>query len=183
VAYKKMIHRHMDFQILHSNISSGVITSTKELLRDILLFVNNVMVFYPKATLEHLAAVQLRDLACKTVNESANCVSKAASAPIAKKNAQAMEPGCHAAGDVKGNKVSSRDATASSRQGEGKDSPNDKPSVANIKTVQKSEPARKRGVGRPPKSAPLKGKPNAPAQEDGNRPPSRGRKRRLRWSS
>jgi hypothetical protein len=64
VTYKKMIRRHMDFRI-----NSGTISSTKELLRDILVFVSNVIAFYPRATLEYESAVQLRDLACKTVNE------------------------------------------------------------------------------------------------------------------
>ena len=44
-----MIRRHMDFRTLHSKIKSGAISSTKELLRDILIFVNNVIAFYPKA--------------------------------------------------------------------------------------------------------------------------------------
>jgi hypothetical protein len=171
VGYKKMIRRHMDFRILYSKINSGMISSTKELLRDILVFVNNAIAFYPRATLEHKSAVQLRDLAYKTVNESTNCVSKAANAPIAKKNARAMQPGRHGPGDVKGNKVSSGDATASARQ-VGKGSRNDKLPAANLETVRKSEVANKRGVGRPRKSGPLKG--SAPEQEDS---PSRGRKR------
>nr|ACN36516.1 unknown [Zea mays] len=59
-----MIRRHMDFRMLHSKIKSGAISGTKELLRDILIFINNVITFYPKTTLEHMAAVELRDFAC-----------------------------------------------------------------------------------------------------------------------
>ena len=162
----------MDFRILHSKIKSGAISSTQELLRDMLLFVSNVLAFYPKATLEHMAAVELRDLACKTVKQSASLVSKsrgatgtASVAPVVKKNARALQPGSHGPGDAKGSKVSSRDATA--RQGEGKDSRSNASLTANVKTVRRSEPVKKRGVGRPPKMS-------AGAQEDG---PSKGRKR------
>lgn len=185
VTYKKMIRQHMDFRIIHSKIKNGTISCTKELLRDMLIFVNNVIAFYPKATLEHMAAVELRDLACKVLNESANIVCKTADAPILKKNAQVTQPGRHGPDDAKGNKVPSRDATAcarqgeakgtaTARQGEGKDnSSSDKPPAANSKTVQKSEPVKKRGVGRPPKSG-GPAKRSAPVQEDS---PSRGRKR------
>ncbi|XP_062188296.1 uncharacterized protein LOC133891584 [Phragmites australis] len=174
--YKKMIRQHMDFRILHSKIKSGAISSTQELLRDMLLFVSNVLAFYPKATLEHMAAVELRDLASKTVKQSASFVSQSrgatgtANAPVAKKNVRALQPGRHGPGDAKGSNVSSRDAT--SKQGEGKDSRNDASLAANVKTVRKSEPAKKRGVGRPPKSGPPKR--SAGAQEDGL---SKGKKR------
>jgi len=84
--YKKMIRQHMDFRILRTKIKSGVISSTKELLKDMLLFVNNVLAFYPKATLEHLAAIELRGLVCKTLQESSSilCVG---TEPVIKKTA------------------------------------------------------------------------------------------------
>ncbi|KAL6856061.1 hypothetical protein ACP4OV_018863 [Aristida adscensionis] len=182
VRYRKMIRRHMDFRILHHKIKSGAISSTKELLRDILLFVNNVMAFYPKATLEHMAAVELRDLACRTVKQSARFISKSpgatgtASTPVVKKNARTLKPGRPS--NAKGSNVPLRDATA--KQGEGKDSRTDASLVTNAKTVRGSEPAKKRGVGRPPKSGPAKTGPpkrSAAAQEDS---PSKGRKRARR---
>ncbi|KAL6657786.1 hypothetical protein ACP70R_005566 [Stipagrostis hirtigluma subsp. patula] len=175
--YKKMIRRHMDIRTLHSKIKSGAISSTKELLRDMLLFVNNVMTFYPKASLEHMAAVELRDLACKTVKQSASFLSKSTgltgtvSAAVVKKNAQGLQPG--RPGDAKGSKVSPKDATA--RPVEGKDSRSDASLAANVKTVQGREPPKKRGVGRPPKSGPPKR--SAGAAEDS---PSKGRKRTRR---
>ncbi|CAM0906311.1 unnamed protein product [Alopecurus aequalis] len=73
--YKKMIRQHMDFRILRTKIKSGVISSTKELLKDMLLFVNNVLAFYPKATLEHMAAIELRGLMCKTLQQSPSILS------------------------------------------------------------------------------------------------------------
>uniref|UniRef100_A0A0A9DR23 Bromo domain-containing protein n=1 Tax=Arundo donax TaxID=35708 RepID=A0A0A9DR23_ARUDO len=169
--YKKMIRRHMDFRILHSKIKSGAISSTKELLRDMLLFVNNVIAFYPKATLEHMAAVELRELACKTVMQSTSFLSNSrgatgtSSAPVAKKNARTLQPGRHGPGDAKGSKVSSRDPTA--KQGEGKGSRSDVSPAANVKAGHRSEPVKKRGVGRPPKRS-------AGAQEYS---PSKGKKR------
>ncbi|WVZ66378.1 hypothetical protein U9M48_015608 [Paspalum notatum var. saurae] len=170
--YKKMIRQHMDFRILHSKVKSGTISSTKELLRDMLIFVNNVITFYPKATLEHMAAVELRGLACRTVKQGAcfllkNCgETGTAGAPAVKKNTQALEPG-PGPGDSRGSKVSSRGTTA--KESEGKNSRNDASVTANQKTTQRNEPAKKRGVGRPPKSGQSAG-----AQEDN---PSKGRKR------
>ncbi|OEL27109.1 Protein STRUBBELIG-RECEPTOR FAMILY 1 [Dichanthelium oligosanthes] len=174
VRYKKMIRRHMDFRTLHSKIRSGAIFSTKELLRDILIFVNNVIAFYPKATLEHMAAVELRDLSCKIVKQSASFVLKShgekgtAGASVVKKTAPGLQPGRPGPGDARGGKVSSREATA--KEGEGKNSRSDASLTANQKTTQRNEPAKKRGVGRPPKS----GQKTAGAQEDS---PSKGRKR------
>uniref|UniRef100_A0ACD5YW23 Uncharacterized protein n=1 Tax=Avena sativa TaxID=4498 RepID=A0ACD5YW23_AVESA len=84
--YKKMIRQHMDFRILRTKIKSGVISSTKELLKDMLLFVNNVLAFYPKATLEHLAAIELRGLVCKTLQESSSILS-VGTEPVIKKTA------------------------------------------------------------------------------------------------
>ncbi|PUZ72508.1 hypothetical protein GQ55_2G399400 [Panicum hallii var. hallii] len=174
VRYKKMIRRHMDFRTLHSKIKNGAISSTKELLRDILIFVNNVIAFYPKATLEHMAAVELRDLSCKIVKQGASLLLKirgetgTAGASAVKKNARAQQLGRPGPGDARGGKVSSREATA--KEGEGKSSRNDASLAANQKTTQRNEPAKKRGVGRPPKS----GQRTAGAQEDN---PSKGRKR------
>ncbi|CAL5062149.1 unnamed protein product [Urochloa decumbens] len=171
VRYKKMIRRHMDFRTLHSKIKSGAISSAKELLRDILIFVNNVIAFYPKATLEHMAAVELRGLACKIVKQSASLLLKScgetgtAGASVVKKNARALQPGRPG---PSGSKVSSKEATA--KEGEGKNTSIDASLAANQKTVEKNEPVKKRGVGRPPKN----GQKTAGAQEDN---PSKGRKR------
>ncbi|NP_001170690.1 uncharacterized protein LOC100384761 [Zea mays] len=187
--YKKMIRRHMDFRMLHSKIKSGAISGTKELLRDILIFINNVITFYPKTTLEHMAAVELRDFACKTVKQSASLFLKShretrtAGAPVIKKNARALHfsrTSLHS-GDARASKVSSRDAAA--KEGDGKRPCSDE--LANQKTTKRNEPAKKRGVGRPPKSgqriagaqenSPIKGrKSSAGAQVDS---PSKGRKR------
>ncbi|XP_051215324.1 uncharacterized protein [Lolium perenne] len=79
--YKKMIRQHMDFRILRTKIKSGLISSTKELLKDMLLFVNNVLAFYPKATLEHMAAIELRGIMCKTLQQSSSIVSMGCGAP------------------------------------------------------------------------------------------------------
>lgn len=162
----------MDFRILHSKVKSGAISCTKELLRDMLVFINNVIAFYPKATLEHMAAVELRDFACKTVKQSASLSLKSheetgtAGAPVVKKNARALQRGHPGPGDAKAIKVSSRDATA--KAGDGKRPCSDE--LANQKTIQRNEQAKKRGVGRPPKS----GQRIAEAQEDS---PIKGRKR------
>lgn len=165
----------MDFRTLHSKIKSGVISSTKDLLRDILIFVNNVIAFYPKATLEHMAAVELRGISAKIVNQSACLLLKSrgetgtGGASVMKKNAQALQPGRPGPGNARGSKVSSREATA--KEGEGKNSRSDASLTANQETIQRNEPVKKRGVGRPPKSG---GQRTAGAQEYN---PSKGRKR------
>nr|CAB3458346.1 unnamed protein product [Digitaria exilis] len=174
VRYKKMIRRHMDFRTLHSKIKNGAISSTKDLLRDILIFVNNVIAFYPKATLEHMAAVELRDLSAKIVNQSASLLLKnrgetgTSGASVVKKNAQALQPGRPGPGNARGSKASSREATA--KEGEGKSSRSDSSLTANQETIQRNELVKKRGVGRPPKSEQR----TAGVQEDN---PSKGRKR------
>ncbi|KAJ3705077.1 hypothetical protein LUZ61_008782 [Rhynchospora tenuis] len=65
--YKKMIRRHVDLQILSSKLSKGLISSPKELLRDLLLLANNALVFYPKNSPEFNSAIILRNIACKTL--------------------------------------------------------------------------------------------------------------------
>ncbi|KAG8080101.1 hypothetical protein GUJ93_ZPchr0007g3321 [Zizania palustris] len=164
--YKKMIRRHIDFRILHSKIKSGAIASTKELLRDMLLFVNNVLAFYPKATLEHMAAVELRNVAFKTVQQSSSLLSKSCgvagipSAPLVKKNTQPAQPGSNGPRDAKKSKVSSREAASTVKQVKG--SRGDSSVTNNVKTIQRGAPAKKRGVGRPPKN----GQKGAAAQQD-----------------
>jgi Bromodomain len=60
--YKKMIRRHVDLQIVSSKLSKGLISSPKELLRDLLLLANNALVFFPKNSPEHNSAIILRKL-------------------------------------------------------------------------------------------------------------------------
>ncbi|KAM3365346.1 hypothetical protein ACQJBY_015222 [Aegilops geniculata] len=97
--YKKMIRQHMDFRILRSKIKSGAISSAKELLKDMLVFVNNVLTFFPKATLEHMAAIELRGLICKTWQQSSvvlsmNCEAAGiASDPVIKKTKARLASG------------------------------------------------------------------------------------------
>ena len=65
--YKRMIRRHVDLQIVSSKLSKGLISSPKELLRDLLLLANNALVFYPKNSPEHNSAIILRNLSSKTL--------------------------------------------------------------------------------------------------------------------
>lgn len=65
--YKKMIHRHMDFDTIGSRIASHSVMSVKELFRDLLLLANNALVFYSKSTREYKSALLLRDLITKTL--------------------------------------------------------------------------------------------------------------------
>ncbi|KAF3320987.1 Bromodomain-containing protein [Carex littledalei] len=67
--YKRMIRRHVDLQIVSSKLSKGLISSPKELLRDLLLLANNALVFYPKNSPEHNSAIILRNLSSKTLKK------------------------------------------------------------------------------------------------------------------
>lgn len=65
-----MIRQHVDFQTISSRISSGLVSSAKELYRDLLLS-NNAVVFYPRNSPEHKSALNLRDLVSKELQQSA----------------------------------------------------------------------------------------------------------------
>lgn len=59
--YKKTIRRHVDFRTIRSGIRGGMITTAKELFRDLLLLCNNALVFYPKQSPQYKSAFSLRD--------------------------------------------------------------------------------------------------------------------------
>ncbi|KAM7255126.1 hypothetical protein ACFE04_020367 [Oxalis oulophora] len=67
--YKKMILRHMDFDTLRSRVTSGSITSSAELFRDMLLISNNALVFYSKSTREYKSALLLRGIVTKALRQ------------------------------------------------------------------------------------------------------------------
>uniref|UniRef100_A0A2P2J965 Uncharacterized protein LOC105649487 isoform X3 n=1 Tax=Rhizophora mucronata TaxID=61149 RepID=A0A2P2J965_RHIMU len=62
-----MILQHMDFDTIRSRIGTGLMVSTKELFRDLLLLANNAMVFYSKTTREYKSALLLRDIVTKSL--------------------------------------------------------------------------------------------------------------------
>ncbi|PIA28917.1 hypothetical protein AQUCO_06500037v1 [Aquilegia coerulea] len=64
--YKNMIRQHMDLNTLRSRVSDRVITTVKELKRDLLLLCSNAIVFYRKESREYKAAISLRDFVTKT---------------------------------------------------------------------------------------------------------------------
>jgi Bromodomain len=65
--YKKMIRQHVDLQIVSSKLSKGLISSPKELLRDLLLLANNALVFFPKKSPEHNSAIILLKLSRRSL--------------------------------------------------------------------------------------------------------------------
>ncbi|KAK8974155.1 hypothetical protein V6N11_064641 [Hibiscus sabdariffa] len=67
--YKKMILRHMDFDTIRSRIAGNLITSVRELFRDMLLLANNALVFYSKSTREHKSAQHLRHIVTETLRQ------------------------------------------------------------------------------------------------------------------
>lgn len=54
---------------IESRIANKCITSTVQLLRDLLLLANNALVFYSKSTREYKCALILRDLVTKIVHQ------------------------------------------------------------------------------------------------------------------
>lgn len=67
--YKRIIRQHMDLDTIRSRIVNKSITSTAELLRDLLLLANNALVFYSKSTREYKCALVLRDLVTKVLRQ------------------------------------------------------------------------------------------------------------------
>ncbi|KAJ4842621.1 hypothetical protein Tsubulata_034105 [Turnera subulata] len=67
--YKKMILQHMDLDTIRSRISTGSITSAKEVFRDLLLLANNALVFYSRTTREYKSALLLREIVTKSLRQ------------------------------------------------------------------------------------------------------------------
>ncbi|XP_057537517.1 uncharacterized protein LOC130815162 isoform X2 [Amaranthus tricolor] len=67
--YKRIIRQHLDLDTIESRIANKCITSTVQLLRDLLLLANNALVFYSKSTREYKCALILRDLVTKIVHQ------------------------------------------------------------------------------------------------------------------
>ncbi|KAI6705044.1 hypothetical protein NL676_008006 [Syzygium grande] len=67
--YKRLIRQHMDFHTIRSRISSLAITSSTEVFRDLLLLVNNSLVFYSRRTREHKSALLLRDIVTQKLRQ------------------------------------------------------------------------------------------------------------------
>ncbi|KAF7846856.1 hypothetical protein BT93_L3661 [Corymbia citriodora subsp. variegata] len=67
--YKRLIRQHMDFHTIRSRISSLAVTSSTEVFRDLLLLVNNSLVFYSRRTREHKSALLLRDIVTQKLKQ------------------------------------------------------------------------------------------------------------------
>ncbi|XP_021856691.1 uncharacterized protein [Spinacia oleracea] len=67
--YKRIIRQHMDLDTIRSRIANNCITSTVELLRDLLLLANNALVFYSKCTREYKCGLVFRDLVTKILHQ------------------------------------------------------------------------------------------------------------------
>ena len=59
----------MDFDTIRSRINGQLITTQRELFRDLLLLANNALVFYSKKSREHKSAVLLRDLVSRKLRQ------------------------------------------------------------------------------------------------------------------
>ena len=59
----------MDFDTIRSRINGHLITTQRELFRDLLLLANNALVFYSKKSREHKSAVLLRDLVSRKLRQ------------------------------------------------------------------------------------------------------------------
>lgn len=61
--YRNIIRRHMDLGMIRARLEEGSYSGSQEFFRDLLLVFNNALIFYPKSSQEHRAAVVLRELA------------------------------------------------------------------------------------------------------------------------
>ncbi|CAI9097421.1 OLC1v1033847C1 [Oldenlandia corymbosa var. corymbosa] len=61
--YKNMIRQHIDLETVHTRVKEGAYSDSHlKFFRDLLLLVNNAMVFFGKTSTEFVAATKLRDL-------------------------------------------------------------------------------------------------------------------------
>lgn len=68
--YKNLIRQHVDLHVVQSRLDKGVYKDcTHNFFRDLLLVFNNAVVFFRKTTPEHVAALELRSLVLKEMNE------------------------------------------------------------------------------------------------------------------
>ncbi|GMH19508.1 hypothetical protein Nepgr_021349 [Nepenthes gracilis] len=80
--YKKIIHQHMDLEMVRSRIARRSITSAQELFCDLLLIANNALIFYAKGTREHQSATLLRDLVARRLQQPYKPSGNAAAATL-----------------------------------------------------------------------------------------------------
>lgn len=67
--YTEQIRQHMDLQIIQSKLEQAVYSNFEiAFFRDLLLMFNNAIVYYPKETLQHSAALELRDIVRREMN-------------------------------------------------------------------------------------------------------------------
>ncbi|KAI9215541.1 hypothetical protein POPTR_T042048v4 [Populus trichocarpa] len=68
--YKKLIRQHMDLQMIQSRLDKGVYSKCfKKLFKDLLILLNNAIVFFRKNSPENLAANELRAVVLKEMKE------------------------------------------------------------------------------------------------------------------
>ncbi|XP_030474277.1 uncharacterized protein LOC115691704 [Syzygium oleosum] len=60
--YRGMVRQHMDLEGIESRVERGSYSSSLPFYRDLLLLFNNALVFYPKSSVESLAALDLQRL-------------------------------------------------------------------------------------------------------------------------
>lgn len=130
--YKKLIHRHMDFDTIRSRISNHSVMSVKELFRDLLLLANNALVFYSKNTREYKSALLLRDLTTKTLRQHLKDSSgKATSANLSSNALVCNPPGKPRSARPAGNRRLSGKATHAGNAAAKTSNRSKKPSHAN----------------------------------------------------
>ncbi|KAL6200712.1 hypothetical protein ACLB2K_030493 [Fragaria x ananassa] len=68
--YKNLIREHVDLHVVQSRLDKGVYKDcTHKFFRDLLLVFSNAVVFYRKAAPEYVAALELRSLVLKEMND------------------------------------------------------------------------------------------------------------------
>ncbi|KAJ6387805.1 hypothetical protein OIU77_026388 [Salix suchowensis] len=68
--YKKLIRQHMDLQMIQSRLNKGVYSKCyKKLFKDLLILLNNAIVFFRKNSPENHAAYELRAIVLKEMKE------------------------------------------------------------------------------------------------------------------
>ncbi|EPS65542.1 hypothetical protein M569_09234, partial [Genlisea aurea] len=72
--YRKMIIQHMDLETVESRLKEGFYSgSSVKFFRDLLLIVNNALVFFPANSPESAAASEIRAVVSKEIYQKQHC--------------------------------------------------------------------------------------------------------------
>ncbi|KAF8022285.1 hypothetical protein BT93_G2436 [Corymbia citriodora subsp. variegata] len=79
--YRGIVRQHMDLEAIESRVERGVYSSSLLFYRDLLLLFSNALVFYPKSSVESLAALDLQRLVSSHLRKASSSGPSPSPAP------------------------------------------------------------------------------------------------------